>query len=269
MPRAATACSGPAVPFGVTLPVSPTALGKPREGCWAPSQRCCPLAQSSLHRPRSAVRLCPQERNACTGPHPAHPLAPSFNARSGHCVTHLTVSMREHPGHTREKMPSRLTFAPSEPQDWETQTTSFNCPHGHAPASKASTQHLQGFPPGPEGDTLPKCSQLVCGQLRCDSTGYCYKWYVRPFRGCLPTGISCGTAQRAEPQQMSDAATVASKQGNKGAGKTTQRRLCRLGFLRGHSRLPNPVPAVSSVTPIHETRPGLLACLSHIPWHCT
>lgn len=166
--------------------------------------------------------------------------------------------MREHPGHSRE-MSSRLTFAPSEPQDWETQTTSLNSPHGHAPASEASTQQLHDFPPGPEGDALPKCSQLVCGQLRCDSTGYCYKWYVRPFRSCLPTGISCGTAQRAEPQQMSDAAVVASKEGNKGAGKTTQRRLCRLGFLWGHSHLPNPVPAVSSVTPIHETRPGLLA----------
>lgn len=146
-------------------------------------------------------------------------------------MTHLTVSMREHPGHTREKMSSRLTFVPSEPQDWETQTTSLNCPHRDAPASEASTQQLQGFPPGPEGDALPKCSQLVCGQLRCDSTGYCYEWYVRPFRSCLPTGISCGTAQRAQPQQMSDAATVASKEGNKGAGKTTQRRLCRLGFL--------------------------------------
>lgn len=82
---------------------------------------------------------------------------------------------------------------------------------------------------------------------------------VRPFQSCLPTGISCSTAQRVQLQQMSDAAIVVSKEGNKGAGKTTQRRLCRLEFLRGHSHLPNPVPAVSSVTPVHETRPGILA----------
>lgn len=108
----------------------------------------------------------------------------------------------------------------------------FKLPQRYASGSEASTQQLQGFPLGTLKLTwFPNAQSVLWTAVTHEHRSPLQT--ALPFQGCLPKGISCGTAQRARPWQMSDTATVVSIEGNSGAGKARQRSLCGLGLLWG------------------------------------